>query len=134
MISLSNIQIPSNKKFGYFFTVIFFLVGIYFYLEGSYKIAYTLTLMGILFLITTLIKADLLFPLNKLWMRFGLLLGFIVSPIVMGFIFFGMFTPISFLMKLAGRDELRLCFKKKISHWILRGDSSLKTGTFKNQF
>ena len=133
-MNFSNIQLPSNKKFGYFFTVIFFLVGIYFYVEGYSKIAYLLTLVGILFLITTLVKADLLLPLNKLWMRFGLLLGLIVNPLIMGIIFFGLFTPISLLMKLARRDELRLSFKKKISHWILRKDSSLKTGTFRNQF
>lgn len=133
-MNLSNTKIPSNKKFGYFFTTIFFLVGIYFFLEGSTIIAYVFTVVGILFLMTTLIKANLLLPLNKLWMRFGLLLGFIVSPIVMGVIFFGLFTPISFVMRLAGRDELRLRFKQKKSHWILCDVYSVKSGNFKHQF
>lgn len=133
-MNFSQIQLPSNKKFGFFFTTIFFVVGIYFYLEGRSTIMYFFTVAGILFLVATLIKADLLLPLNKLWMRFGLLLGLIVSPIVLGVIFFGLFTPISLVMRLIGRDELCLRFRQKTSHWILREVSSIKTGTFKHQF
>ena len=79
------------------------------------------------------IKADLLHPLNKLWMRFGLLLGMIVSPIVLGAIFFLLFTPIAVLMRLFGRDELRLRFKKQSSHWIKR-EKETQSQSFKNQF
>ena len=66
-------------------------------------------------------------------MKFGILLGMIVSPIVMGLIFFGLFTPIAMLMRLFGRDELRLSLKKKKTHWINR--KSLKEfDLFKKQF
>ena len=66
-----------------------------------------------IFLIITITNADALLPLNKLWMKFGILLGMIISPIIMGIIFFVIFTPIAILMRLSGRDELRLRLKKK---------------------
>ena len=90
-------------------------------------------LLKSIFLLITLIKSDALLPLNKLWMRFGLLLGMIVSPIVLGVIFFGLFTPIAMLMRLSGRDELRLKFTQKASHWISRGEP-IKSESFKHQF
>ena len=83
---------------------------------------------------TTVIKAETLLPLNKLWVHFGLLLGMIVSPIVLGFIFFGIFAPISIVTRLFGRDELRLRFKKKTSHWVPSESSSLQFDAFKYQF
>ena len=82
----------------------------------------------------TVVRADILFPLNKLWMRFGLLLGKIISPIVLGIIFFALFTPVSLAMRLFGRDELRLCFKQKNSYWIPRESDPTETDAFKNQF
>ena len=72
-------------------------------------------------------------PLNKLWMRFGLLLGMIVSPIVLGVVFFVVFTPIAFVMRLSGRDQLRLKFRERQSYWIKR-DASVLADSFKNQF
>ena len=66
-------------------------------------------------------------------MRFGLLLGMIVSPIVLGIIFFGLFTPIAMLMRMSGRDELKLKFIQKASHWILRKEP-IKAESFKHQF
>jgi predicted Co/Zn/Cd cation transporter (cation efflux family) len=68
-----------------------------------------------------------------MWMKFGILLGIIISPIVMGIIFFGIFAPIAILMRLFGRDELRLRFKKNKGHWISR-DASTEFYSFKNQF
>ena len=88
---------------------------------------------ALIFLLVTLVKSDALQPLNKLWMRFGHLLGMIVSPIILGIIFFGLFTPIAFVMWLSGRDELRLKFLKKPSHWISRNDP-LKSESFMHQF
>ena len=84
-------------------------------------------------LFVTIVKADVLLPLNKLWFRFGLLLSTIVSPIVLGVIFFGIFTPIAVLMRMSGRDELRLKFNNKASHWISRSPP-IQSDTFKHQF
>ena len=66
-------------------------------------------------------------------MRFGHLIGMIVSPIVLGVIFFGLFTPIAMLMRLSGRDELRLKLSHKVSHWIIRSEP-IKAESFKHQF
>ena len=132
-MKLSEIEIPSNRKFGFFFTFVFAIVAAYFYYAAN--IAWTYAFAGIssIFLLITLIKSDALLPLNKLWMWFGLLLGMIVSPIVLGIIFFGLFTPIAILMRLSGRDELRLNFTQKASHWILRKEP-IKAESFKHQF
>tara|TARA_B100000767_G_C19763843_1_gene536481 strand:+ start:493 stop:891 length:399 start_codon:yes stop_codon:yes gene_type:complete len=132
-MKLSEIVLPSNKKFGYFFTLIFTLVSIYFFINSILNWAILFAFIGVLFFITTFVKASLLLPLNKLWMRFGLLLGQIISPLVFGIIFFGIFTPVAFLMRLSGRDELRLKFKNKTSYWILRNEP-IKGDSFRRQF
>jgi hypothetical protein len=132
-MNFSDIKIPSNRKFGFFLTLVFFVAASYFFLSKSITAAYILIALVITFLLTTLFKADVLLPLNKLWMCFGILLGMIVSPIVLGLIFFSLFTPIAFLMRLCGRDELRLQFKKKSSHWIKR-DILSQTESFWRQF
>jgi len=84
--------------------------------------------------VATTFKEELLLPFNKLWMRFGFLLGLIVSPIVLGFIYFGLFTPISLIMRLVRRDELRLRLKNRTSYWIIRDPNHLKKTSFRNQF
>jgi polyferredoxin len=133
-MNLSNMELPSNKRFGFFFSGVFFIASAYFHLEESVAASYSFATLGLLLLIVTIIKADVLLPLNRLWMQFGLLLGMIVSPIVLGVIFFGLFTPISLVTRLFGRDELRLRFEKKNSHWISRDSSNTQSNTFKNQF
>jgi len=132
-MNFSDIVLPSNKKFGSFFTLVFLVAASYFFLSKSITAAYISIALAVAFFIATLVKADVLLPLNKLWIRFGLLLGTIVNPIVLGLIFFVLFTPIAFLMRLCDRDELRLKFKKKSSHWIKR-DTSVQTESFKHQF
>jgi|TARA_B110000090_G_C13156822_1_gene359903 predicted membrane protein len=132
-MKLSEIELPSNKKFGYFFTLIFTSVSIYFFINSMLSWAILFAFIGVIFFITTFVKASLLLPLNKLWMRFGLLLGQIISPLVLGIIFFGIFTPVAFLMRLSGRDELRLKFKNKTSYWILRNEP-IQGDSFRRQF
>ena len=130
-MNLSKIKLPSNKKFGYFFTLIFAIVSIFFFYSSIFGWSILFAFAGVIFFVITLIKEDLLLPLNKLWMCFGLLLGKIISPLVLGVIFFFIFTPIAFLMRLRKRDELHLKFKDKASYWILRSE---KKESFKNQF
>ena len=128
-----NIKLPSNKKFGYFFTFIFLCFSIYFYFKEIIFVSYALGLSSLIFFVITIYKADILRSLNKLWMRFGFILGVIVSPIVMGLIFFIIFTPIGILMKLYGRDELLLRFKNEHSYWIKRNED-IQSNSFRNQF
>jgi hypothetical protein len=132
-VSISELELPSNRKFGFFFTVVFLGLSAYFYIEVNYTWFYLSASLATTFFIVTLIKADVLQNLNKLWMRFGLLLGMIVSPIVLGAIFFLLFTPVAIAMRLFKRDELRLRFKKKSSHWIKR-ETELQSQYFKQQF
>ena len=132
-MTFSEVELPSNRKFGFFFTFVFAIAAIYFHYSANVTWTNVFIAAALLFLLVTLIKSDALLPLNQLWMRFGFLLGMIVSPIVLGIIFFGLFTPIAMLMRLSGRDELRLKFTEKASHWILRGEA-IKSEAFKQQF
>ena len=132
-MNFNQVKLPSNRKFGFFFTAVFLIASFYSYYINSELIFYTLSTIGGIFLIVTIINADTLLPLNKLWMKFGILLGMIISPIIMGIIFFGIFTPIAILMRLTGRDELRLRFIRKKSHWIHRKKIK-EFDTFKKQF
>ena len=129
----AEVELPANRNFGFFFSGMFFVIAGYFWHDGSTTVALLLITLSVLFLITTLINADLLFPLNLLWMRFGALLGLIVSPIVLGIIFFLMFTPIALAMRMFRRDELRLRFELKSSYWIKR-EAPSQPDSFKNQF
>ena len=132
-MKFSEIELPSNKKFGFFFTFIFAAAAAYFYNSENMTWSFVFVAVSFIFLVITMIRDALLLPLNKLWMRFGFLLGMIISPLVLGVIFFGLFTPIATLMRLSGRDELRLKLSNKPSHWISRSEP-VKSESFKNQF
>ena len=132
-MKLSHVKLPSNHKFGFFFSTIFLLASLYSYYIDSEIMVYILGTLCGMFLVITIINAKILLPLNKLWMKFGILLGMIVNPIIMGIIFFGIFTPIATLMRLFGRDELHLRLKKKKTYWISRKDTE-ENNSFKNQF
>ena len=131
-MKFSDIELPSNKKFGFFFTFVFAILAFYFLFIDSILWAQAIAILAVLFLLITVIIPQALLPLNRLWMRLGLLLGMIVSPIVLGIIFFGLVTPYGVVMRMFGRDELRLNFTKKLSHWISRSES-IKSDSFKNQ-
>ena len=132
-MNFSGVQIGSNKKFGFFFTLVFLIATGYFYTNNQMVLAYIFIAFSVIFFLVTLVNPDLLLPLNKLWMRFGFILGIIVSPIILGLIFFGMFTPIACFMRLFKRDELRLKFEPKDTHWISR-DKPIQATSFKYQF
>ena len=132
-MNFSEIELPSNRKIGFFFTFVFVVAAAYFYYSTNVTWAYVFIGAALAFLLVTLIKSDAILPLNKLWMRFGLLLGMIVSPIILGVIFFVLFTPVAMLMRLSGRDELRLKFTQKASHWISRKEP-IKSEAFQQQF
>lgn len=134
-MNFSKIELPSNRKFGFFFTFVFGIFAVYFLtFKEMIWVFIIFVLASLIFLIITLVKNEILLPLNKLWMKFGILLGMIVSPIIMGIIFFGLFTPIAILMKLINRDQLRLKLKyNKSNFWIVRSEP-INSKSFKNQF
>ena len=129
----TKIELPSNKKIGIFFTIVFLIVTSYFFLSDRILISYVFFVFSAILLLITFINEHALLPLNKLWMRFGHLIGTIISPIVLGVIFFGIFTPYSLLMRLFGRDELKLKLVKSGSYWKLRIQSMPLTN-FRKQF
>ncbi|MDC3221721.1 SxtJ family membrane protein [Planktomarina sp.] len=128
-----EIALPSNRKFGSFFSAVFAIACAYFFLKNNIAMACLFALLAAVFFLITIFKDDVLEPMNRLWMRLGLLLGMVVSPIVLGVVFFCLFTPVAFVMRLFGRDELKLCFISKASYWIKR-DSVSQSNSFKNQF
>ena len=132
-MQIDSIDLPSNRKFGFSFSIIFLITGIYFFLIDYYSIFYMFIMSSTLILLLTIFNDDLLSPFNKLWMKFGLLLGKIINPIVLGFIYLSLFTPISILMKIFKRDELNLTFKSQKSNWKKR-EISYSKNSFKLQF
>lgn len=125
--------LPSNRKFGIFFTLVFFFSASYFFLSDRILIAYIFLALVIVFLLITLVNADALLSLNKLWMKLGILLGKIISPIVLAIIFFVVVTPYGLVMCLFRRDELRLKLGKRESHWKYREQITNQTN-FTQQF
>jgi|MGYP006122770799 membrane protease YdiL (CAAX protease family) len=114
---MKNIKTSSNKSFGIVFFLVFLIVSIYpLFKEGDLRI-WSLILC-LIFLILGLINSSILTPLNKLWFKFGIILGNIVSPIVMGLVFFLVVTPTSLLMKIFCKDILNLKKNKTKSYWI----------------
>ena len=132
-MKFSETELPSNKKFGFFFALIFAVGAACFYNFANLTWVYASTLVAFILLVITLLKDELFSPLNKLCMRFGFLLGMLFGPLLLGIIFFGLFTPIAFVMRISGRDELKLKFSSKASHWISRTEP-VKSESFKNQF
>ena len=126
----NNIKIGSNRSFGIVFFVVFILIGFYPLLnDGNLNIISIL--IGIIFLILGILNSRFLTPLNKIWFKFGIFLGQIISPIVMGIIFFLVVTPIAFIMRVLGKDILKLKKKTDNSYWIKKTDLKSK---MKNQF
>jgi len=115
-----EIKISSNKSFGLVFFVIFIIIALWPLLnDGNIRI--WSIIVSIIFLILGLLNSKILTPFNKLWMRLGTLLGIIVSPIVMGVVYFGIITPIGLIMKLFGKDVLNLKLdKNKKTYWTLK--------------
>ena len=128
-------QLPSNKKFGLLFFGIFLAMALYAYSKNEATLTVgLLLLLSSAFLISSFFYQALLTPLNKAWFILGLALGKIVSPIVLGIIFFGLITPIALIARLLGRDELKLKRPKKSSYWSEPLGSNSDADSFKNQF
>ena len=127
---MDEIKIGSNRGFGIVFFVVFLLIALYPLLKGSDLRIWSL-IISFIFLALGLAKSNLLTPLNKLWFKFGLFLGKIISPLIMGFIFFVVVTPIGIIMRLLGKDLLNLKYNKKKSYWIEKTGPKSK---MKNQF
>ena len=127
---MSNVKIGSNKSFGIVFFIVFIIISIYPMLGGDSLRMWSLG-VSIIFLVLGLLNSKILTPLNKLWFKFGIFLGKIISPFIMGIIFFFVVTPIGYLMRLFKKDVLSLKFNDNRSYWVKKNGPKSK---MKNQF
>jgi len=127
---MDNIKISSNRSFGVVFFVVFLIIALY-PLLNNVEIRIWSIIVSLIFLILGLLNSKILTPLNKAWFKFGLFLGKIISPLVMGIIFFLVVTPIGIIMQLLGKDLLNLKYNKNKSYWIEKNGSK---SLMKNQF
>ena len=127
---MDEIKIGSNRSLGIVFSIVFLLISIYPLLYGE-NLRYWSLIISLIFLILGFLNSRLLTPLNKIWFKFGILLGRIISPFVMGIIFFLVVTPIGLLMRIFKKDLLKLKFNSNKSYWIEKTGPKSK---MKNQF
>jgi len=126
----SKLKLGSNRNFGIVFFIVFLLIALY-PLINSEDIRIWSVIVSLIFLILGLLNSKILTPLNKLWFKFGILLGIIISPLIMAGIFFLVVTPIGLIMRLLKKDLLNLKFNKNRSYWIEKKGPKSK---MKNQF
>ncbi len=126
----NDIKIGSNRSFGIVFFIVFLIISIYPMLNNENIRIWSL-IISFIFLVLGIFNSKLLNPINKIWFKLGLILGKIVSPIVMGIIFFFVVTPIALLMKILQKDLLNLKFNKNNTYWIEKSGPKSK---MKNQF
>lgn len=131
---LDSRALPSNRKFGSFFTVIFGIVSVGLLLNDYVKEFWFFAAVSALTLSCTILRPSTLYWPNRLWYRLGVILGKIVSPIVLGALFFGVISPTALITRLTGRDVLRLKKQNVGSYWLARTASKIDTDSFKNQF
>ena len=132
---MKNENLPSNQSFGFLFAGIFALIAAYAAYRGAYGFkVYGWLIAGAMIGLITITAPNLLTPFNKSWMRLGYVMGLVVSPLVLGVIFFFLITPVALVTRLFGRDELRLKKTKLNSYWIERDPPGPAGDSFDKQF
>ena len=127
---MDEIKISSNRSFGIVFFIVFLIISLY-PLAYNGEIRLWSLVISLIFLILGLINSKILLPLNKIWFKFGIFLGKIISPLIMGIIFFLVVTPIGFIMRIFKKDLLNLKYNQKETYWIKKTGPKSK---MKNQF
>ena len=125
-----NIKLPSNRNFGIVFFIVFLIIALWPILKQN-EIRIWSLIISFIFFVLGLINSRLLTPLNKLWFKFGILLGNIIAPIIMGIVFFLVVTPIGLIMRFFRKDILKLKKNTSDSYWINKDDTN---SSMKNQF
>ena len=127
---MDDVKLSSNRSFGIVFFVVFLFIALY-PLSYSGEIIKWSLVISLIFLLLGLVNSKILTPLNKIWFKFGIFLGNIISPIIMAIVFFLVVTPIGLIMRVLGKDPLNLKFNAKKSYWIEKNGPKSK---MKNQF
>ena len=125
-----NIKLPSNRNFGIVFFIVFLIIALWPILKQN-EIRIWSLIISFIFFVLGLINSKLLTPLNKLWFKFGILLGNIISQIVMGIVFFLVVTPTGLIMRFLRKDILRLKKNSNDSYWINKDNTN---SSMRNQF
>ena len=125
-----NIKLPSNRNFGIVFFIVFLIIALWPILKQN-EIRIWSLIISFIFFVLGLINSKLLAPLNKLWFKFGILLGNIIAPIVMGIVFFLVVTPTGLIMRLLRKDLMNLKKNKSDTYWLKKDNSN---SSLRNQF
>ena len=125
-----KIKLPSNRNFGIVFSIVFLIIATWPILNQN-EIRIWSIIISLIFLILGLINSKFLSPLNKAWFKFGLILGSVIAPVVMGVIYFLVVTPTGLIMKALGKDILGLKRNKNSTYWLEKDNSN---NNLKNQF
>ena len=127
----ASVKISSNRSFGLLFFIVFLAISLW-PLKSQEDLRLWAFILALIFFVLGILNSKFLTPLNKLWMKFGIFLGSIVSPFVMGVVFFMVVTPIGLIMRFLGKDLLRINKSKFVStYWISR---EKQNSTMKKQF
>ena len=127
---MKEIKLPTNRNFGIVFFLVFSIISLFPLLKHE-NIRIWSTIIALVFLVLGLLNSKFLTPLNKIWFRFGVILGNFVSPIIMGIVFFVIVTPTSLIMRVLGKNLLNLKKGNKKTYWIEKSKIKSK---MKNQF
>ena len=129
-----EIKISSDRSFGVVFALVFLAVGIWM-VSGSRSEGWFFLAGSTLFFVIALVCPPILGPLNRAWAKFGLLLGRLVNPLILGVVFFLVITPMAVVRRLLGKDSLHLESKPGLeSYWIDRSPPDPKPGSMTRQF
>jgi hypothetical protein len=129
-----TLALPSNRSFGWTFSAILAVAGAYGVWRGGDMLPWLLA-VGALLAILTFLRDAWLTPLNRAWMKLGELMGRVVSPIVLGVIFFGVFTPVGVAMRLFGRDAMARRFEPALrTYWVRREPPGPAEDSFRDMF
>ena len=120
-----KIKIGSNKSFGVVFSIVFLIISLFPLLNDN-SIRIWSIILSLIFLILGLLNSNILAPLNRIWFKFGIILGGIVSLIIMGLVFFLVVTPTSLILKLFKNDTLNLKKNDSMTYWIMKSDKKSK--------
>ena len=127
----NSVKISSNRSFGLLFFIVFLAISLW-PLKSQEDLRLWAFILVLFFFVLGILNSRFLTPLNKLWMKFGIFLGSIISPFVMGVVFFMVVTPVGLIMRFLGKDLLRINKNKFVStYWISR---EKQNNTMKRQF
>jgi hypothetical protein len=134
-INIRTREHPSEKQFGYSFCALTGLLALVAELRSDSRLLPLLAGgLSLVFLLVTVFRSSTLRPLNRAWMALALRISLVTTPVILGVIFFLILTPISTLMRIAGRDELGLSRRRRKTNWYLSSDRDYTVSGYRNQF